>query len=184
MRCHVRASIALLLAAAASLWSVQALASKCDFATPDSHCSCESAWSSQNVGLPAGCRQPPFVQAPELNDHGRTQDLSESNVPLDSGDRDARRKGRLDGEPSDLCDTLDPGKQFMFPEAAPLRSAPAAAALRLAPSEASLLRAPSGAGTVLALFEMAAIPEPGSWALSIAGLLGMYAVVRRRTISS
>ena len=180
MRCHVRPSIATLLlaGAAASLWSIQALASKCDFTTPDSHCSGESASSSQNFVLRAGCRQPPFVQGLELGDHGRTQNLSESNVPLDSADRDAHRSGRPDGELLDLCDTLDQEKQSVVAEAVPLRSPPEAAPLRVAPSEASLLRALSGADTVLG------IPEPGSWALSIAGLLGMYAVVRRRTILS
>lgn len=67
-------------------------------------------------------------------------------------------------------------------EAAPLQVASEITLLSVS-SEALPLRAPDGGP--LSLFEMLPKPDPGSWAMPIiAGLLGMYAVVRRRTISS
>ncbi len=171
----MRGSIATLLlsGAAASLWSVQAQASGCDFTTLGSHCSGDSSWSSQMSGLSA-------------------EDVSESDVPVEPANRDTLRPSGLDGKQMDFWGPLDHWERLVLPGTAPLRAPPEAAPLRVASEPAPLsvssegfpLRALSGADRPLALFEMVPVPEPGNWAMPIAGLLGMYAVVRRRTISS
>jgi len=63
-------------------------------------------------------------------------------------------------------------------------SGPSAPTASHAPSKTVPPRARPEADSLLALFETARLPEPGRWAMPIAGLLGVYAVARRRILSS
>ena len=145
------------------------------------------------VRLSAGSGRPSLVQPPESADPARTQGPSETAVVGERADHAALARSVFDGEYIDSWGALEHREQFVAPANAPMPAPPEAAPLlRVAsettplsmPSEAFPLRVLSRADQLLGLFEMVPIPEPDSWAMPIAGLLGIYAVVRRRTISS
>jgi len=143
------------------------------------------------VGLSAGSGRSSLAQLPESADP--PQGPSERGVLGERADRDGLARSVFDGKYIGSWGALEHRERFVPPANAPMPAPPEAAPLlRVAsettplsvPSEAFPLRVLSRADRLLELFEMVPIPEPDSWAMPIAGLLGMYAVVRRRTISS
>jgi len=107
------------------------------------------------LGLSAGNGQLSFAQLLELSDPGQTPAVSESDVLLLS----------VPDEPASTSTASAP---------IPLHVA----------SATPVSRVQSGVDSLAVLSETASIPEPGSGATLIAGLLGIYAVVRRRIPSS